>query len=546
MYGANNQGGDDGAARLQIMSSELERLKEQSRIAIQQSVARVEQLQEEQQRISAILNEKEERLQQAKILQQQEAMMNDNSAGQSDRRGSNGVDSKLNDDVRIQLMIQERDEKLLEIQEIINDKETFLRSLQDDTEEQQETIQELQQILEGLQSTSGESLRMKLLEKERDVDDLEDELDELQQKLSEAEQQQLELEEEWNDREDLVADAEAEYADKLSRLQNKIEMYSREIETMRASREELKDSALQRLEAMRQDCMEFLRPETCHNLMMQIHQSFEEIQRKEQELASALVRRLDERKLLIPPALRLEILDQQCSNALRKLGDLREVLDAKLRFADNADIAEGIYDLLDAIQDQIASGFDEIAQELVLRLDNLEENVFEAEDGTVEAVQGSMDKLNVAIQTKFRQVLSALSESPPDPVDRQAVIEHQSSERSLHSVVLEYSVALKGGELETQKKDLPSDDIEPEFSPDDDEKKIALLEEEIEFISFGLSEKDKMISTIVAITNERRDAEAYLVEELQLAYAKGIICESDFSESDYSFLAKAKIYKGSE
>jgi hypothetical protein len=539
MYGGNNQGGDD-VARMQ-MSSELERLKEQSRVAIHQSVTRVEQLQEEQRRISAILNEKEEMLQQAKTRHLNAAKMNDNAAGSSDLHGSNDNGSTLNTDVRIQLMIQERDEKMREIQEIINDKEVFLRSLHDDTEEQQETIQELQQILEGLQSASRDGLRMKVLEKERDVDDLEDELDELQQKLSEADQRQLELEEEWNDREDLVADAEAESADKLSRLQEKVEMYSSEIESMRVLLEELKDSALQRLEAMRQDCMEFLGPETCHSLMILIHQSFEEIQRKEQELASALVRRLDERKLLIPPALRLEILDQQCDNALRKLGDMREVWDAKMRFADSSEIAEGTYDLLDAIQDQIASGFDEIAQELVLRLDNLEENVFEAEDGTVEGVQRSMEKLNFAIQAKFRQILRALSDSPPDPVEQRAVIEQQSSQHSVQFDVVEYSVPLKGEELERLEKDVASDDVETEFLSDSDKKKIALLEEEIEFITFGLREKDRMISTIVAIAKEREDAEAYLVEELQLAYKKGIIFESDFSESDNSFLEKARI-----
>ena len=547
MYGGSNHGRDDGA-RMQ-MNSELERLKEQSRIATQQTLARVNQLREEQQRISELLNEKEVSLLQTKARQLQSSTMDDHSAVSNDQRDvhkslngeSPGNVSNLDDDVRIQSMIKDRDEKIMEIQEIIHDKEIFLRSLQDDTEEQQETIQELQQILEGLQSASGNGLRKKLLEKEHDLDELEDELEGLQHELTEEEQILLELEEEWHDREDHVADAEADSADNILRLQKKIEMYAIEILNMKARRTELTGGFWDRIEALRQDFMDFLGPNTCRNLMIQIHQSFEEIQRKEQDLASALLRRLDERKSLLAPMSRLEILDKECNRALRKLSSLSGILEAKMRFADDSESGDSAFEQLAAIEDQISSGFDEVTQELVLRLENLEQNVFEAEDGTVEAVERSIEKLNVTIQTKFRQVLSALADSAPDLEEDKAEFERKRSHRILRFDSMLSSLTQKQEELKRLEKELDDDDHKSEETSDDDKKKIALLEEEIEFISSGLREKDSMISTIMNVTKERRDAEAYLVEELQLAYEKGIIRASDFGELDESLLEKARI-----
>ena len=159
-------------SRLQ-MSNELERLKEQSRIALEQTWARVEELQEEEQQIASILVEKELRLNRLKMMTTScsSLPMTDSQGeirSESFRRlsGDNtlideesiptppksstamlgGIDP--DEDVRITLMYEEREDEILEIKQNLGDKELLLQSLQDDTAEQQETIFDLQKVLE--------------------------------------------------------------------------------------------------------------------------------------------------------------------------------------------------------------------------------------------------------------------------------------------------------------------------------------------------------------------------------------------------------------
>ena len=544
--------GVDGDARMQ-MNTELERVKEQSRLAIDQSLARAEALRREQQRISEILNEKERKLNRLKMMKSMgnaselskhdgdtHVMLNDESThSHSSKSGDKNAKYNPDNDVRIQLMIQEREEKIHEINEIIYDKEIFLQSLQDDTEEQQETIHELQKVLEDLQAASGNNIEQKVKRKELDVEKLEEELDRLQKELTEDEQNHLELEDEWNEREDLVADTEADSADKLSMIQKKIEKYSSEIASKGQTRLEMIDDTSQRLEGMRQNFMEVLGPETCHRLMGELRTSFDILRHKEDELASALVRRMDERKALIPPTLRLEILSRQCSNALRKLSNFSDLFEAKMRHAHELQSSEVAINQINFIQDQVASSFEETTEELGLRLDNMEQHVIADGDGTVGVVKRSLEKVNYSMKARFRQLLRTLPEAverSPDPVES-AEMQRRSSRlclrvQSLQSAILEKEEELKGLTAELA--------MESEPLSEQDRKKIELLEDEIEFISKGIIEKDKMIDVIRGVTKERRDAEAYLLQELDLAYRNGIINANDFGESDQSLLEKIR------
>lgn len=547
----------DGDARMQ-MSSELERVKEQSRLALKQSSARVQELQREQLRISEIMTEKEQKLNRLKMMKSMGGVKSDNfelSRRESDRivmlndesthsRSSSRIPSfNADDDVRVQLTIQERDEKIHEINEIIYDKEIFLQSLQDDTEEQQDTIQELQKILEDLQSASGNNIEQKVKEKELDVEKLEEELDTLRKELTEDEQNQLEMEDEWNEREDLVADAEADSATKLSIMQKKIEKYSSEIASLGKTRLELIEDASQRLEGMRQSFMEVLGPETCHRLMGELRTSYEILRHKEEELASALVRRLEERKALIPPTLRLEILSRQCSNTLRKLNSFSELFEAKMRHAHHVESSEVVMNQIRVIQDEVTSSFQEITEELGFRLENMEQHIIADGDETVGAVKRSLEKVNYSMKARFRQILRALPEAAEHPLDpvESAEMQRRSSRLELRVQSLQSAILNKEEELKQLTTELTlENDQQSEPLSELDKRKIELLEEEIEFISRGLLEKDKMIGIIRDVNKERRDAEAYLLQELDLAYRNGIITSNDFVGSDQSLLEKLR------
>ena len=573
-------------SRLQ-MSNELERLKEQSRIALEQTWARVEELQEEEKQIASILVEKELRLNRLKMMTTScsSLPMTDSQGeirSESFRRlsGDNtlideesiptppksstamltgGIDP--DEDVRITLMYEEREDEILEIKQNLGDKELLLQSLQDDTAEQQETIFDLQKVLEEVQSaSSGINMEHKVENKERVVADSEAELEALQEELTEAEQTHLELEEEWNEHEDLIADSEAEAADKLAAMQSKLEKYTSEIDTKDRYRSDMLQDASQRLKGMRKDFTKFLGRDTSHTLLGEVRRSFAGLLQKEDELAGALIRRLGERKSLIPSTLRLQIIQRQSSLALSKLSNLSKQIEAKMRQTNADGSCAGVVDQINVIQEQIASAFDEIMEELVIRLDNMESNAVEDTGGeTVGAVKRSVEKLNYTIQARFRQILCALPEAAEQPPDegnnpeasRQVSMRNlflqnldkeekflRSSRRDLFAQSLQSSLEPKEEEVQRLEEELAF--LEGKNGPllEKARKAVDRLDEEVQFISRGLREKDRMIDAILSITKERRDTEAYLVEELEYVFENGIIDMSDFVHSDQKLLEK--------
>jgi chromosome segregation ATPase len=538
---------------------ELERVKEQSRVALEQTWTRMEELQEEETRMGKLLQEKEQQLERLKMMKSMSASkrigLNDQD-GHSDEGSSDDSISKgsatggqsssvssLDQDVRIQLMHQEREEKILEIKEILHDKEILLQSFQDDTAEQQETIHEQQQILEQLQAQNGCNLEAKARDKEQTILDLMDEFELLQESLTEAQQDHLELKEEWHEREDLMADLETEAVEKMGELQKKLEFYKEDTITKEQEQTEMLQRSVEVLEAMRQDFMEYMGPETSHNLVSDLRKRMKNLREKEDALARLLVGRLENKNELTPAAEKMEKLSRKLFDQLRKLGDLSEQVNDKMRYASDVEDEQDVVNKINAIQEHIAKAFDESVEELTVRLENMENTIEDDGDENIGNIKRDITKLNYTIQARFRQFLRALPEARVRISSTNIDIEG-GRQRALRIDQLHSSVEDKEGELKKVEDELHKVENESDDRVDEVKKKAELLDDEVKFIEDGMMEKNRIIAAVVDIEKERRDAEAFLMEELEHVYDKGIVKDDDFGESEKYLLEKLQSRKG--
>lgn len=542
------------------LSQELERLREQSRISLEKTWKRVEELQEEGEVISNELVAKERKLQELKLLRNphhsemedvlEKSHRSASSSGmassfrEDDSRNGSVTEFDPEDDVRVQLMIQEREEKILEIREVVNVQDYQLQSLQDDTAVQQETIQELHRELDELQAKSGPDLEAKVADKEEELADLEDQLEIVQKGLTDIERSHLELEEEWNEREDLVADAEAESVDRVKKLQSKLEKYSADVAMKEQQRTLMMQSSSETLEGLRQDLMDYLGPETSHNLMLDLRKSFEALQEKEDELSGILVNRLYERTSFAPIGKRRESHSADSIRAIRYLGNLSEKFDYKLRSAAEGG-REDMEDLISAIQEKIAHSFGTAVEEITWRLDTMKEFVMgmsdsESEDEhdqhIIDVVTRSVEKLSYTIQAKLRQMHRALPDS--EESDGHPNYDQHGRQSALRIESLLISLGDKKEELRAVEEDLELADKQIDAEFDKATKRVEFFEKHVQFLTDGLNEKDRIVDGVLEIIKERRDAEIELMEELTYVYRNEIIGDSDFQESDKFLLEK--------
>jgi predicted nucleic acid-binding Zn-ribbon protein len=555
MYGDEE---DQSSRMRERLLEELDRVKQQSRVALEQTWARVEQLQREEEEMSEALARKEEQLHAIKTAKSMSSVPNDspkfsrrnsaasrrNSSNSAASAGSRGdIDTSAvsqrrrsnpnpgDEDVRIHLMRQEREDKVREIEELIYDYEIQLQSLQEETVEQQETIQELQRELEELQGQSRPiDLHEKVDDKARYAEELEEELDALHAELSESQRDHLDLEEEWNDREDLVAEAETKSMDELQKMQQELEKYTQETQIRDSTKSEMMQYASESFEEIRQDLMENHGPDTSHNLVLQLRKDFDTLQEKEDELAHVLVDRLEERNGLLPLVDALKKSNRDASKVLAKIIEVKELFEAKTRYAQE-DLSEYTRNQINSVQEHIVSSFEEILEVLGSCQDNLEGSVEqESSDEHIVALSQSVDTLNYTIHARFRQILRVL----PDPTDNPA--------KNVDSVDLDVSLgdtrihtlqeAL--GRKETELKDLEGELAKMEESVSEEfskaKKKADLYEREVDSLANDLKEKDKIIDAIRAIIRERKNSESLLFEELEFVYRNGIINDETFEE----------------
>lgn len=534
-----NGGGDGGGSA----QEQLERFREQSRDALEQTGARVEELKLEEKRMSELLQKKEQELNRLKMMKDMNASfripvedveedMDDNLSKSSSITGGASID----DDVRIQLMHQEREEKILEIKEILHDKEILLQSFQDDTAEQQETIQDLQRDLEELQSQNGGNLERKVRDKENDLADFEEQLEALQGGLDEAQQDHLELEEEWHEREDFVADMETEAAEKLAALQKKLENYTEEIAIKEQQQTEMLEQASEALEGMRQDFMEFMGPDTSHTLVLGLRKRFESLRAKEVELSDVLMGRLEDKSELTPASERLEKLSQRLNCQLQKFGDLSEEINEVMHHS-SREGGEEVVDQMNSIQESIAAAFDEGIEELTIRLDNMEDNAEDDGDENVGDVERAITKLNFTIQGRFRQLLRMLPAAEERPLSPKGGSSGTGErQRNLRVESLQSAAEEKEGELKQLGEELRRIEEETDDQVEKSKKQVDVLDDEIKFIAHGISEKDRIVGVVCDITKERKNAEAGLMKELAFVYDNGIVKDSDFGESEQHLL----------
>jgi DNA repair exonuclease SbcCD ATPase subunit len=538
-------GGYDGEARAQM--GELERAKEQSRTALELVTAKIEDLQKEQSLISQMLNEKENQLKELQMIDGNQATMKESVFQEHQVRLNDESQLQLGDDhededKKIKQLKQETDNRLLEIQQAIRDKDMLLQSLQKDTQEQQETIHELQKVFEDLQSSSGTNLYQKLEEKETDVRDLEIQLSNIQKTLTDSEEAHLELEEEWNDREDLVADAEADATEKLAVLQKKLERYDSEISKRNKEQAEIRKATSERLETIRQDVLDVLTTDDCHTYMHAIQNSLQQLQTKEDELTNLLVCRLEERRKLLPTILQLEMLHQKCSHMTRKMHSLIDILDRKSRYSPESEACDIPLDQIVFLEENIVSGFEDALEELDIRLENLEQKVMDEAGESVAAATTALEKLRSTMTMKLRQMARSLPAMDTERSRRNTVAavadqERRNSQRGLRLQALQSAISTKEDKLKRVEDELVQ--FESDDSSDSNQslgerekKQMSILEEELKVLTSGINEKERMIEAIQDITSERRQAEASLLNELRIVYKHNIIHDNDFGEED--------------
>lgn len=562
------------------LSQELLRLREQSRQALEASWTRIEELQKELDETNTKLRELERQIVAVRMMRSSflsESMKlgirsGDSSGADSLRRGSMGSSVAMQhrgsvgsnvpqapkvqqrgslgsvlkrfstggktqpsvgvDDVRINLMYQEREEKIKELNDQIAKKEEELAELQDKTSKQQETIQRLNVTLEELEAPHlCKSLAVQLKQQKAFAEKLTEELSTAQNTLTDKQSEHQSLEEEWHDSEDRLADAEANSSTFLEQLQRKLRRYNEESAEAATKRTHMIQAAQESLEELRQDLLDYMGPDSCQDIIREVKSQFQGLLKKEEELATLLVDRIQERKEL--------------SSALDSLntvhGAIRDLLKAMLTLAnriENLGPAEDTetpnhpheaVQFVSYLQKQVSTVVQEITRNLEALVASKQDD---AEEGCVRIecskLTQTSDRLTYTIQAKTRQMLRTLPDADTTPKE-ESLEREEEVERVSPEMVARFQarVGQKEEELAALQQDIQTIETKTREDSERANDKADTLEDEIQFLLHGLDEKDRMIAAVSGVIDERRDAEASLLDEIDYLKGKGVVIEDE-------------------